>query len=79
MANADADNDNESRMAILKEVSERQKKESDIANLKGRPPVNTGTTSKATITKADFNKMSYSEKVKLYNENKPLYDELVAN
>ena len=79
MANADADNDNESRMAILKEVSERQKKESDIANLKGRPPVNTGVGSGATITKADFNRMSYSERMKLYNENKALYDELVAN
>lgn len=79
MAIADADNDTASRMAILKEVSERQKKETDIANLKGRPPVNTGVGSGATLTKADFNKMSYSEKVKLYNENKALYDQLVAN
>lgn len=79
MAIADADNDTASRMAILKEVSERQKKETDIANLKGRPPVNTGVGSGTTLTKADFNKMSYSEKVKLYNENKALYDQLVAN
>ena len=79
MAIADADNDTASRMAILKEVSERQKKETDIANLKGRPPVNTGVGSGATLTKADFNKMSYSERMKLYNENKALYDQLVAN
>lgn len=79
MAIADADNDTASRMAILKEVSERQKKETDIANLKGRPPVNTGVGSGTTITKADFNKMTYSERMKLYDENKSLYDELVAN
>lgn len=79
MAIADADNDTASRMAILKEVSERQKKETDIANLKGRPPVNAGVGSGTTLTKADFNKMSYSEKLKLYNENKALYDQLVAN
>lgn len=79
MAIADADNDTASRMAILKEVSERQKKETDIANLKGRPPVNTGVGSGTTLTKAEFNKMSYSERMKLYNENKALYDQLVAN
>lgn len=76
MAIADADNDNETRKAILKEVAERQKKESDIANLKGRPPIQTGGTPNGTLTKADFNKMSYSERNKLYNENQALYEEL---
>ena len=32
---------------------------------------------KAQITKEEFNKMSYSSRVKLYNENKALYDQLV--
>ena len=38
-----------------------------------------GGTEKAgngTITKEDFNKMSYKEKLNLFNENKALYDEL---
>lgn len=30
----------------------------------------------STISKEDFNKMSYSEKVKLYNEDKELYEKL---
>lgn len=79
MATADADNDNETRKAILKEVAERQKKENDIANLKGRPPIQTGgaPSGNGTLTKADFNKMSYSERNKLYNENPSLYAELV--
>lgn len=78
MAIADADNDNETRMAILKEVSERQKKENDIANLKGRPPVNTGISNGGgELTKADFNRMSYSERNELYNKNPELYQKLV--
>ena len=80
MANADADNNTEERMKILKEVAERQKKETDVANLKGRPPVNTGSPNgSGSLTKADFNKMSYAEKVELYNKDKALYDELVGN
>lgn len=77
MATADADNDNETRKAILKEVAERQKKENDIANLKGRPPIQTGGKPSGALTKADFNKMSYSERNELYNENPTLYAELV--
>ena len=46
-----------------------------FSNLKKLKVVGSGTT----LTKADFNKMSYSEKLKLYNENKALYDQLVAN
>ena len=36
------------------------------------PPTNTG----GVITKEAFNKMSYKEKLKLYNEDRELYDEL---
>lgn len=32
---------------------------------------------KTQITKEEFNKMSYSSRLKLYNENKALYDQLV--
>lgn len=76
MATADADNDSEARKTILKEVAERQKKENEIASLKGRPPVQTGGSPSGALTKADFNKMSYSERNKLYNENQALYEEL---
>ena len=34
---------------------------------------------KTQITKEEFNKMSYPARLKLYNENKALYDQLVKN
>lgn len=34
---------------------------------------------KTQITKEEFNKMSYPARLKLYNENKSLYDQLVKN
>ena len=37
------------------------------------PPTNTGGTS---ITKEDFAKMSYKDRLKIYNENSELYNEL---
>lgn len=37
------------------------------------PPINTGGTS---ITKEDFAKMSYKDRLKIYNENSELYNEL---
>lgn len=37
---------------------------------------NFGRSGKASITKEDFNKMSYNDRVKLYNENPEMYTEL---
>ena len=37
---------------------------------------NFGRGGKASITKEDFNKMSYNDRVKLYNENPEMYTEL---
>ena len=45
-----------------------------LGNSNYKPPANNGNID--TITKEQFNKMSYSEKLKLYNTNKELYDEL---
>ncbi|WP_455793602.1 capsid assembly scaffolding protein Gp46 family protein [Clostridium butyricum] len=39
-----------------------------------KPPTTTGDVN--TVTKQEFNKMGYKEKLKLYNDNKELYDEL---
>lgn len=36
-----------------------------------------GNPGGTTITKEQFSKMTYIERMKIYNENKPLYDELV--
>ena len=42
------------------------------------PGGNGGTQSNGTITKQDFAKMSYKQKVELYNTDKALYDSLQA-
>ena len=45
-----------------------------LGNSNYKPPVNNGNID--AITKEQFNKMNYTEKLKLYNTNKELYDEL---
>ena len=45
-----------------------------LGNSNYKPPVSTGDVN--SITKEQFNKMNYTEKLKLYNTNKELYDEL---
>ena len=45
-----------------------------LGNSNYKPPANNGNID--TITKEQFNKMTYNEKLKLYNTNKELYDEL---
>lgn len=45
--------------------------------LKGKTP-KTGAAVSAGITKEQFDKMSYSERVKLYNENKSEYEKLIG-
>ena len=45
-----------------------------LGNSNYKPPASSGDVN--SITKEQFNKMSYTEKLKLYNTNKELYDEL---
>ena len=45
-----------------------------LGNSNYKPVASTGDVN--SITKEQFNKMNYTEKLKLYNENKELYDEL---
>ena len=45
-----------------------------LGNSNYKPPVSAGEVN--AITKEQFNKMNYTEKLKLYNTNKELYDEL---
>ena len=46
--------------------------------IKGANPVG-GSENPKTVTKEQFARMGYKERVELYNTNKPLYDELSAN
>lgn len=46
--------------------------------IKGANPVG-GSDNPKTVTKEQFARMGYKERVELYNTNKPLYDELSAN
>ena len=45
-----------------------------LGNSNYKPPASAGDVN--SITKEQFNKMNYTEKLKLYNTNKELYDEL---
>ena len=45
-----------------------------LGNSNYKPPASSGDVN--AITKEQFNKMNYTEKLKLYNTNKELYDEL---
>lgn len=47
-----------------------------VQGIKGREPVNTGTAPKG-MTKEQFNKMSYKERVELYNSDQELYSSLI--
>lgn len=53
-------------------------KESKTKTMKGAK-VGDGSDTDPTITKEQFNKMSYKERLNLYNDNKELYDELSKN
>lgn len=49
----------------------------DKPNVKGATPGNPGSNKpNGGVTQEQFNKMSYGERVKLYNEDKELYDQL---
>ena len=53
-------------------------KEPKTKTMKGAK-VGDGSDTDPTITKEQFNKMSYKERLNLYNDNKELYDELSKN
>lgn len=77
MSIADVDNDMATRMAIMKEVTERLQTEQQTSVLKNRPAIKTGNA-QGEITKAKFNKMSYNERVELAEKNPELYKQLMG-
>lgn len=68
----------ENLQSFLKENPKYLKQEKDNTD-KSSAEINLGGShdNRTQITKEEFNKMSYSSRLKLYNENKALYDELV--
>lgn len=61
----------------LKSFLENKEKELRADILKATPkPVSGGNDNGSTVTKEQFDNMSYSEKAKLFEDNKSLYDEL---
>lgn len=75
MAIADVDNNFEERMAIMKQVTERLQTETQTSVLKNRPAIKTGNAN-GEITQAQFNRMSYKERVELATNNPELYKQL---
>ena len=61
--------------AYMKQHLDAKEKDLRASILKDTPAPNTGATTNE-ITKEDFKKMGYAEKVKLFNENPELYNEL---
>lgn len=66
---------------FLKENPKYLKQENNEINNNQSIDINLGGSheNKTQITKEEFNKMSYQARLKLYNENKALYDQLVKN
>ena len=60
--------DSEVREAVNKAVAEKQ-----AEWMKSRPPVNAGTGEQLTVTKSQFEKMSYRERVDFKEKNPELY------
>lgn len=52
------------------------KEDKPSTTIKGAKPVSGNTGNAGAITKEQFTKMGYKERVELYNTNKELYDEL---
>ena len=61
--------------AYMKQHLDAKEKDLRASILKDTPSPNTGATTNE-ITKEDFKKMGYAEKVKIFNENPELYNEL---
>lgn len=77
MAVAEVDNDFDSKMRVLSEAQERQKKEMEKTILASYGNVNVGATGSTSYTVEQFGKMSIAERSKLYSENREEYNRLV--
>ena len=71
----------ENLQSFLKENPKYLKQETNENSNHQNTDINLGGNheNKTQITKEEFNKMSYPARLKLYNENKALYDQLVKN
>lgn len=78
MAVAEVDGDLDTKVKIMAEVDARKKKDYEAEFLKNRPDVNIGGSSGVSYTKEQFDKMSPTERTKLFRENRAEYDRLMA-
>lgn len=65
--------ENQSKFNALRE----QAIKAEVLKTTPTPPAGNGTEGKS-VTKADFAKMSYGEREKIFNKNKTLYEEIVG-
>ena len=77
MATAEADGDMETKLKVIAEVQERQKKDLEKSILASYGGVNVGASNSSTVTPEQFSAMSIGERTKLFNENKEEYNRLV--
>ena len=74
MAVADVDGDFETRLKLMAAVDERKKKAYEAEWLKGRPEAFTGGGSdSAPVSKAEFDKLSYTERVEFKQKYPDMY------
>jgi hypothetical protein len=74
MAIAEVDDDKEAKIKIMAEVKAREKKEWEQEFMKNRPQLQAGVGSKETdITKEQFNKMGYQQRVEFKRTYPELY------
>ena len=78
MATAEADGDFDSKVKIMTEVREREKKEMEKSILANYADVNIGGGTSQTVTKEQFDSMNPVELTKLKRENPAEYDRLIA-
>lgn len=77
-AMADVENDRDTLATILKQHQEAQKKKIEEEFYKKLPEINAGAGSAKGITKEQFANMGFTERTKLFRENKAEYDRLLA-
>lgn len=76
MANALVDGDMDTVFANLKAHTESIKKSAVASAMANQSGITTGTPGVPEVTQAQFDAMSLSERVNLYNTDKSLYDKL---
>lgn len=76
-ATALADGDMDKMFANGEKFKSEMEKKIRADILKGTPKPDMNKGDGKSITKEQFEKMEYSERLKLYNENKALYDEMM--